>query len=218
MKALDSPECVILGGGGHAKVLIDSMRLAGVPEPYCILDSNQDRWGEAVLGVPILGGDELLSQLIQHGTTSFVVGLGSVSNNRPRRRLFETGCSQGLEPLTVVHPSAICSKWAKIGPGSQILPGSIVNAGATLGANVIVNSGSIIEHDCVLEDHVHIATGARLASTIRVGAETHIGAGATIRQSITIGKGSVVGAGAVVVSDVASNTVVVGVPARPLVH
>jgi UDP-perosamine 4-acetyltransferase len=51
---------------------------------------------------------------------------------------------------------------------------------------------------------------------VRVGAGAHIGAGATVRQGIAIGEQAIVGAGAVVVKDVPPNTVVVGVPARPI--
>jgi sugar O-acyltransferase (sialic acid O-acetyltransferase NeuD family) len=184
--------------------------------PYAVLDSDRAKWGQELLGVPILGGDDLLPELVNRGVSHFAVGLGSIGDNRPRERLFQLALSYKLEPLTVIHPSSICSKWAKVGPGSQLFPGCIVNAGAAIGANTIIYSGAIVEHDCILDDHVYVATGARLTSTVRVEKVAYIGAGATVRQRITIGEGALVGAGAVVVKDVAPHTVVAGVPARLL--
>jgi sugar O-acyltransferase (sialic acid O-acetyltransferase NeuD family) len=197
-------------------VLIDLMRESGLGEPHGILDADASRWGGELDGVPILGGDELLSQLADAGVSSFVVGLGSVGETRPRRRLFSLALEHGLEPLTLRHPSALCSSAATLSAGCQLLPGSIVNAGASLGVDVIVNSGAIVEHDCVVGDHVHVATGARLASGVHVGEGAHVGIGAVVRQGISIGKHAVIGAGAVVVRDVRGETTVVGVPAAPL--
>jgi sugar O-acyltransferase (sialic acid O-acetyltransferase NeuD family) len=172
--------------------------------------------GQDIWGVKILGGDNLLPEMVRLGVTHFVVGLGSVGDSRARQHLFEMGLSSDLKPLTVKHPSAICSRWAEVGAGAQLLPGSIVNAGAQLGANVIVNSGAVVEHDCRIGAHAHIATGAKLSGGVEVGAGAHIGAGATVRQAIRVGDGAIIGAGAVVVKDVPPHTVVVGVPARPL--
>jgi UDP-perosamine 4-acetyltransferase len=210
------PRCVILGGGGHASVLVDCIRESGLAEIEGVLDSDPSTHGRKVLDAPILGGDELLGDLAAGGVTHFVVGVGGVRDNRPRRRLFEMCLLVRLVPLIVRHPSAVVSRWATVGPGCQLMPGSIVNAGASLGANVIVNSGAVVEHDCVVGDHVHVASGARLASGVRVGTGVHLGAGATVRQGIVIGERAVVGAGAAVVRDVKADAVVVGVPARPL--
>lgn len=208
--------CVILGGGGHARVLIDSLSMSGAARPHAILDRDRSLWGQDLMGVPILGGDELLRQVAQEGVTRFVVGVGAVSDNQVRRRLFELGLAHGLTPLTVCHPSAVRSSWAQVGAGSVLYPAAVVNAGALLGVNVIVNTGAIVEHDCVIGDHVHIATGARLSGGVRVGNGAHIGAGATVRQCLSIGEWAIIGAGAVVVDDVPRQTVVAGVPARPL--
>jgi sugar O-acyltransferase (sialic acid O-acetyltransferase NeuD family) len=206
--------CIIFGGGGHAKVLVESLREGNSPLSLVILDQDASRWDQQVLDVVIRGDDSLLPQLIADGARFFVVGVGGVGDNGPRRRLFEHGISMGMEPLTIRHPASVCSPWAKIGAGSQLLPGCIVNAGAELGCNVIVNSGAIVEHDCKIGDHVHVASGAVLASTVTVGAGAHIGCGAAIRQLISVGEGATVGAGAVVIKDVPPHAMVAGVPAR----
>lgn len=216
MGANDNNLCVILGGGGHARVLIDSVQASGAAKLYGILDPDRSLWGKDLMGVPVLGGDDLLRQLSQEGITEFVVGLGSIGDNQPRRRLFELGVAHRLMPITVCHPSAVRSPTAGVGAGSVLFPNAVVNAGAILGVNVIVNTGAIVEHDCVLGDHVHVATGACLCSAVHVGNGAHIGAGATVRQCVSIGGGAIIGAGAVIVKDVEPHTVVVGVPARVL--
>ncbi len=213
---VDVPRCVVLGGGGHARVLIECLRASKTALPQAVLDADQSRWGSEVLGVPIRGGDDLLPDLWREGIRHFVVGVGGIGDNEPRRQLFELALRQGLTPLRVCHPSAVCSPSAIIGEGTVILPHAVVHAGARIGVNVIVNTAAVVEHDCAIGDHVHVATGATLCSTVRVGALAHIGAGAVVRQCASIGEGALIGAGAVVICDVAPHTTVVGVPAAPL--
>ncbi len=206
----------LLGGGGHARVLLDCLLETPSVEPWGILDSDRKAWGSEVFGVRVAGGDNWLPKLRSLRVTHFVIGLGSTGNNSPRERLYRQAMAEQLSALTVRHASALCSARAFFGAGAQVLAGVVVNAGATIGDNVILNTGSIVEHDCRIGDHVHIATGARLSGDVKVGRGAHIGAGATIRQGITIGAQAIVGAGAVVVDDVEDNAVVVGVPARKI--
>ncbi len=205
-----------LGAGGHAKALIETIRLRGEYQLAGLLDPDLQKWGTQVLGVPVLGDDRLLSELASQGICHAFIGLGGTKNTKPRQSLYQKAVEYGFKLPSIVHPSAIISPSARIGPGANILLGAIINADARLGQNVIINSGAIVEHDCVIEDHVHIASGAQLAGGVSVGAGAHIGLGASVRQEIRIGEKAIVGAGAVVVKDVPSNVVAVGVPANTI--
>lgn len=207
---------VMLGAGRHAEVLLDCLPGREDLSLECALDQQKELWGTKWFGIPVLGGDEKLSELPGMGITHFVLGVGGAGNNGPRMRLFEQALKTGLRAISVIHPRAFISEKATTGEGAQILAGSIVNTGAVLGKNVLVNTGAIVEHHCNLGDHVHVASGATLAGTVTVGREAHIGAGAVVRQGITIGERAVIGAGAVVVKNVEAGIVVAGVPAAPL--
>jgi UDP-perosamine 4-acetyltransferase len=208
------PICILLGAGGHAKVIVDCVRSTRIAEIVGILDSNPQRWGHDILGVPVLGNDELLPKLKQRGVSHFVVAIAATGNNGLRETLFLGALNAGFGPLNVFHSTAICSPSAHIGEGAQLLPGCILNAGATVGRNVIINTGAIVEHDCVVDEHSHIGPGARLAGHVEIGCRSFIGMGACVRQGVKVGCDSVIGAGAVVVKDVPDGVVVTGVPAR----
>ena len=196
--------------------MIEILRLAGTYEIIGLLDPDLEKWNTRVLGVPVLGNDDLLPGLLAQGVRDVFIGVGGVGNTTPRRLLYEKAVEMGYRMPSIIHPQAIVSPSVYIGQGANILPGAILNADVRVGQNVIINSGAIVEHDCIVEDHVHIASGARLAGAVHVQMGAHIGLGASVRQGLTIGRQAVVGAGAVVVKDVAAGLVVVGVPARIL--
>jgi sugar O-acyltransferase (sialic acid O-acetyltransferase NeuD family) len=208
--------CVMLGAGGHARVLIDILQMTPAIHIHSAVTPDASLWGKSLHNIPILGGDVLLQSLLAEGVTHFVVGVGSTASTVLRQKLFQMGREHLLTPLSVIHPTAIISQQAQLGLGVQILAASLINTNAKLGDNVVVNSGAMIEHDCEISDHVHVATGAILAGGVHVGRGAHIGAGATIRQGLIIGEGSVVGMGAVVIRSVEAHTTVVGVPAHVL--
>lgn len=205
-----------LGAGGHAKVVMEILKAYPDCQVVGLLDPKHELHGQKVLGVPILGGDDELPRLRDQGVRYFFIGLGSTSDLKPRRRLYEFAQSSGLTPVSAIHPSAIISPSVTVGIGTTIMANAVINAGAQIGEDVIVNTGVIIEHDCVIGNHVHIATGASLAGGVWVGDNVHVGQGAVIRQATSIGTGAVIGAGAVLVADVSENQVMVGNPARPL--
>jgi UDP-perosamine 4-acetyltransferase len=204
-----------LGAGGHAKVVIDILRNAGIYEPVGLLDSRAEMWGRSWCGVPVLGGDDLL-RAGESPASHFFLGLGSTGAAPARVRLHQRAMAAGFQAASAIHPRAVVAGSAQLGGGPTIMAGAIINPDVRLGDNVIVNTGAIIEHDCRIGDHVHVAPGARLAGDVRVGSGAHIGIGATVLQGIRIGSASIVGAGAVVVRDVPDGVVVAGVPARVL--
>lgn len=205
-----------LGAGGHAKMVVELIVENGEYSIAGLLDPDRSLWGKTLLGVPVLGDDDLMKGIMDGGVRHAFLGVGSVGDNRKRKALFEALVRCGFALPSLVHPRAAVSRSAVLGPGTVAMQMSVVGAAARTGANCIINTGAIVEHDCCLGDHVHVASGSVLASAVTVGDGAHIGAGATVRQRIRIGAGAVVGAGAAVVKDVEPGAVVGGVPARSI--
>ena len=205
-----------LGAGGHAKVVIEILKEMKGWKLVGVLDPDTALHGGAILGVPVLGGDEELPRLKHEGVTHFFVGVGSVGDPGPRIRIYERSIAAGLKPAGAIHPGTIISPSAKLGEGVTVMAGALIGPDVVIGDNVIVNTGSVIEHDCEIGDHAHVATGARLAGGVVVGRAAHVGAGATILQRLKIAEGAILGAGAVIIRDVAPNSVVAGVPASEI--
>lgn len=203
---------IILGAGGHAKVLIDAL-LESSAVIAGVLDPDPDLAGACVLGVPVLGNDSIAVEF-PPSEVQLVNGLGSVGTPARRRQLYDKFKALGYDFATVVHPSAIVASDVVLGEGAQVMAGSIIQPGSSIGCNCIINTRASIDHDCIVGNHVHIAPGVTLSGGVSVGEATHIGTGAIVIQGISIGVNAVVAAGAVVVKDIPARTKVRGVPAR----
>jgi len=203
---------IILGAGGHAKVLVDALLasssvIAGVVTPDSALA------GTFLLGVPVLGGDDFVDKY-GPAEVNLVNGLGSIGLPVKRQSLFLRFKSMGYKFATVIHPSAILASDVELGEGTQVMAGAVIQAGSCIGSNAIINTRASVDHDCTIGDHVHIAPGVTLSGGVTVCEASHIGTGATVIQGICIGAESLIGAGTLVLKDVQRSTTVVGVPAR----
>lgn len=205
---------ILIGAGGHAAVLIETLTASGQLLPLVAIDADPALRGNKLLGVPIDGGDERIPDWIARGASRFIVGVGSAASTASRMRIFNLALAWKLSPCEVLHPAANCSPSSCRGAGLQLLAGAIVGPRSILGENVLINHGAIVDHDAQIGDHVHVAIGACICGNVRIGDGAHIGAGATVIQGVSIGANAVVGAGAVVIKDVPPGAVVVGVPAR----
>lgn len=208
--------CIILGSGGHARVLIDAVRLSKIWQIVAALDSNPARHGQLVDGVPIVGDNEQLADLFAAGVRHAILGIGGTGDNTRRRAIAEHVVQLGFLLAGVTHPSAIVSATAQVDDSAQILAGAIIGPSATIGRGVLINTRAVIEHDSTIGDYAHISPGAVLSGGVHVGEMAHIGAGAAVRQGVNIGLRAIVGLGAAVVDDVPADITVVGVPARPM--
>jgi acetyltransferase EpsM len=192
-------------------VVLDVIRAGGSECEIVFADSNAH---EAGLRFPEYTVHSLEAglNLLDRGSDRFVIAIG---NNAVRSKCYGELVSQRLQPAACpIHPSAVVSPSASIGPGTVVMPRAVINAHAEIGEDCIINTGAIVEHDCAIGAHAHISPGATLGGGVQVGAGAHIGLNACILPGLTVSSGAVVGAGAVVTQSVPENVVVAGVPAR----
>lgn len=200
---------LIVGAGGHGKVVADSAAEIGRWKKLAFLD---DRYPSLQrVGIwPVAGALENAPE-IRHYYPDAVVAIGS---GRRRLEVLEMLIEIGYRTPVIVHPTAFVSRFAELGGGTVVLPNAVIHTGAKLGVGCIVNTAATVDHDCTLEDGVHLSPGAHLAGEVHVGRCTWIGVGASIRNRTRIGSDAVVGVGAAVVSDLPDDVTAVGVPAR----
>ena len=213
-----SERILIWGGGGHGRVVADVARALG-HTVVGYVDRDAAKMGRVVEpgGARVVVADHAFVDAVRRGDgyagRATVVALAIGDN---AARVAALAQLDGCAVATLVHPSAVCSPSANIGPGTVVFPRAVVNAAAMVGTAAIVNTGAIVEHDCVLDDGAHVSPGAVLGGAVRVGHRAWIGAGATVIPGVAVGRDAIVGAGAIVIRDVPDGATVVGNPARAI--
>jgi sugar O-acyltransferase (sialic acid O-acetyltransferase NeuD family) len=205
---------VVLGAGGHARVIADAIlndaSVDGRLDLVGFLDDDPMLLNRRFLGRPVLGSFADLGN-VPHDAV--VVGIG---DNETRRRLFEELESKGENLVTVIHPHARIAHDVNINKGTVVFAGAIVNTGSVIGKNVILNTGCTVDHDCGVHSHAHVCPGAHLGGNVTVGEGAFLGIGCSISHGMKLGEWSTIGAGSVVIRDIAPEATAVGVPAREL--
>ncbi|MRS11751.1 MAG: acetyltransferase [Actinobacteria bacterium] len=192
---------IVIGAGGHAKVVIDAIERSG-DEVVAVIDETART--KSLLGYEV-------STRVPSDADGFVIAIG---DNAMRMARFEHYLATGLRAVPVVHPSAIVADDVHLGDGTVVFAGVIVNRGTTVGENVILNTGCRIDHDCRIGDHAHIAPGVSLSGGVAVSEGALVGVGACAIPGTSIGSWATVGAGAAVVDPVPDGVTAVGAPAR----
>ena len=205
-------EILIVGGGGHAKVVISILQKLG---RYRIVGYTDLVNKGSVSSVPFLGSDGELTLFIA-GRKRFpaVLAVGQVGLGRMRRELFARLESLELCFPSIISPDAIVNNEVVFGEGAVVMAGAVINTGASIGQGAIVNTNCTIEHDSALADWVHVGPGATICGGVKIGQFSMIGAGATVIEGMEIAADCIVGAGATVVRDITEPGVYVGCPAR----
>jgi UDP-perosamine 4-acetyltransferase len=206
---------VIVGAGGHARVLADALIVSGAVV-VGFVDSNPSLRGGTALSLPVLGDDTWLDRP-EYAECALVNGIGGVGDARgasPRRIVQERLEERGRTFVGVHHPQATVSRFAMIGDAVQLLARCVVQSGCEIGKGCIVNTGAIVEHDCRIGAFTHCAPGSLICGDVSVGENSYVGAGAVVRQGVCLEGATVVGAGAVVLRSFAGRGPLVGVPAK----
>lgn len=203
---MDTDVRVIIGAGGHGKVIFDICRQLGLKVDYFVDQAKT----ETLYDTPIITEETLESFLAEGKRVKGVIAIG----NPDIRKGVEKRLSIDFE--TLVHPKASIAMDVSLGIGTVVMAGAVINPGTVIGRHCIINTGAIVEHDNRLGDFVHMAPRSCTAGNVTVEDEVHIGLGAGVIEGINIGKRAFIGAGAAVIDDVFEHQTVVGVPARPM--
>lgn len=199
---------IIIGAGGHAKVIADIIEKLG-DEIIGFLDDKIEKNTIIIKDYKVIGDlNNRFTLAIANSDYEFITAIG---DNKKREEISK---SPNLKFYTAIHPSAQIGLDVKIEEGTAIMANVCINSSARIGKHCIINTGAIIEHDNIIENYVHISPNATLGGTVKVGKLTHIGIGATVKNNVTICKNCIVGAGAVVVKNIEEEGTYVGVPAR----
>lgn len=206
----ERPKAIIVGAGGHAKVVIDLIRAAGVYDLVGLIDAKRDE-ARRVNGAPVVGGDDDLPRLRAEGVTHAHVAIG---DNRRRLEIGRRLASLGFTLANAVSPGAIISPSVVLGQGIAVMAGAVINADSALEDLCILNTRASLDHDGRIGEGAHVAPGCALAGNVSIGRLAFLGVGTSVIPGVAIGEETVIGAGACVVRSVPPRSKAVGVPAR----
>ena len=199
---------VLIGYGGHAESVADSIAQAGIYEIVGYTDSKR---ADSAVEYPYLGKDDILADIYREGVKCAAICIGYLGESDVRDRLYQKAKGIGFHLPCIVDKTAVLAANTLIEEGSYVGKGAIVNSKSRIGKMCIINSGAVIEHGDQVGDFSHISVGAIVCGNVTVGDHVFIGANATVIQGLNIQAYSSIGAGAVILKDVPNNAKVYGI-------
>ena len=206
MTATNRSTLVIVGAGGHGRVVADAALAQGTWPCIVATDADPAKCsGELLPGVQLIAFEQAKAM----DDAVFHIAVGSCA-----ARANETAALGVARLATVIHPMASVSPFADVQPGVFVAAQAVVAPGARVGVSVIVNHGAVVDHDAQVGDFTHLAPHAALGGAVRVGARVLMGTGSRILPGLAVADNVTLGAGAVVVAPISIAGVYAGVPAR----
>lgn len=201
-------DIILLGTGGHAHSIVDSIEACKEYHIVGFLDT-EDKVGMKYKDYSVLGTDEMLEYYYKQGVGHAFVSVGYMGKSTIRNRLYQYIKQCGYNVPNIIDKTAVLASDISIGEGNFIGKRAIINSSSSVGNMCIINTASIIEHDCVINDFSHVAVASVLCGSVVIGRETLIGANATVIQGRVIGNRCIIGAGATVKKNVEDDGVVI---------
>lgn len=199
------PDLLIFGGGGHGKAVIDLVRAIGGYQIMGVLDDSLPV-GSQVMGVPVLGGANRLTEIRASGVTLATNAVGGIGNPAVRKKIFDLLQATGFDLPVLVHPSAVIEPSARLEAGVQVCPLAYIGSESHIGFGSVINIHANAPHDSHLGQVTNLSPGAMLAGTVTIGDFTQVGMNATINLGLTIGAHCFIGNNATVKADVPDGT------------
>lgn len=201
-------EVIIVGAGAHSKVIIDIIQESN---EFAIKGLIDEHVGQELVGIPIIGNDDMLTQLYNENVRYAFVAIG---NNQVRKKIQRRLQEIGYELINAISKGAIISKSVSIGVGVAIMPGAVINTQAKIKDGCIINTAATIDHDTVINSFAHIAPGTHVCGSSSIGEVSFLGVGTNVIDKVSVGDNTIIGAGSTVICNIPSNCTAVGTPAK----
>jgi len=206
MKGDNIKPIIIMGAGGHAKVIAEALRQSGRKIIGLLTPDNPPNTESC--GSIVLGDERVLEQY-SPDVVDLANGIGALPDKTARWEQAARMRELGYQFTEVIHPSAVIAEDIVFAEGVQVMAGSIIQPGVDIGLDSIVNTGVLLDHDCVVGGNCHIAPGVVCSGGVNIGNSVHLGTGSAVMHGISIGMGSVVAAGSVIYQDIPDNTTII---------
>lgn len=201
-------QLIIIGAGGHAKVVTDILIENGEYDIAGYIDCDLSK---EYREIRVLGEDSVLPLLLERGIGYAFIAIG---DNDLREKLQRVCIKVGYQIINVISRHSVISPSAIMGTGNVIMDGAVIHASTVIGDGCIINTNASVDHDCIIGDYCHIAPGTAVSGFTSVGKKSFLGTGSRVIDKIVVGECVILGAGGVVVKNTPSNVKMVGIPAR----
>ncbi len=210
---------IIIGGMGNGTVAASTVEdINMVNKQWKIIGFLNDFVTEPINDYPVLGKIdwETVGEFLKDDSVYFLYTLISTKMNYKSLNKL-TDLKIPIERFaTIIHPTSVVSKFAKIGHGVSIHPFVNIGPNVTVGNHVQIYSHSLVGHNTTLGDYTYIANNSSIGSHITLENGAYLGPNCSLLEKVTIGEWGLVGIGSVVVTDVPGYTKVMGNPARAI--
>ena len=208
---------IIFGCGGHAKIVLDCIKLGKNYTPIGFID-NQNYNLKLSKRIKYLGTIKNFNKIIKGHDLKQLFGVVAIGSNFMRRKIVNevNKLNKKFKWTNVIHPSIVISNSAKIGLGNMILAGSIICSDTVIKDHVSINTGTYIDHDNIFSDFSSTGPAVATGGNVNLGKLSFLGIGTTVRHNITIGENTVVGGQSFVCDNCESNSLYYGVPAKKI--